>query len=173
MARPPGFYASLEEAHRQVQADLDKGIDPKAEHEPTIEQTATPGFYGPLEEAHRQVQADLDKGIDLKAEHEPAIEQEPTRPEGHPAEGPGWTDRGDMVSQQRSAMEWVRHNHELRSQNEPEAAAVEKVEKSDEVLYDRYAGLTRDDDSHRDHDRDQEGIEQGIERSPGDDGRGG
>lgn len=161
MSRPPGFYAALEEAQKQIQDDLDKGIDRKAEQEPTIEQTPSPGVYAPLEEAHRQVQADLDKGIDRTAEQEPAIDQSPERPEGHPAEGLGWTDRGDMVSQQRAAMDWVKRNDAARPQGEREA------DRSDEDLV-RFPGLTRDDD-HEDREQD---IDQGIGHSPGGDGRG-
>lgn len=94
--------------------------------------------YGPLREAHNKALDALNTYIEQGTQparetgvegpavqaqiqrtgHEAAAEaperSAPERPEGHPAARPGWTDRGDMVSQQASAMDQVKANHEAR-----------------------------------------------------------
>jgi hypothetical protein len=125
MLRPPGFYAPLEEALRQVQADkLDNGIDKtigdtapevtersagpeRAEAQPEFQPTDTlrPGFYAPLEEALKQVKADMAKGVDPVDAYQAAISQlDPTRPEGHPTDRLfHWPDSPSMPPQQGAA----------------------------------------------------------------------
>jgi hypothetical protein len=123
-----------------------------------------PRFYGPLKDTHQKVADELDQGIEHEAEQ--ACEQTPTRPEGHPAERPGWTDRGDMASQQASAIEWVKKG---ASQREQQAA---RAERSAEDLHEQFPGLTRgDEDSERGLDQEDHDLDKGIDNSSDRSGR--
>jgi hypothetical protein len=182
MARPPGFYAPLEEALRQVEADqLDKDIDHTTEPEPVKENsTAEPGhppvdvrppdYYAPLEEAQRQVEAgQLDKG---RSAAEPTFEQGPERPEGHAFDNrPGWATSPRMVDQEHSALQWARYIDQVlnepasdRSKEETDRAPEPQRETKDQQEHDR-----EDDRGEQDLEPD---IDQGMDRSLGGDGRG-
>jgi hypothetical protein len=185
MARPPGFYAPLEEALRQVKADqLDKDIDHTTEPEPVKENsTAEPGhppvdvrppdYYAPLEEAQHQVEADqLDKGTGRAGATETTFEQGPERPEGHAFDDrPGWTDSPRMEHQERSALKWAKFIDEHlngpaadRSDEELDHVPQPAAEERDQQEHDR-----EDDRGEQDLEPD---IDQGIDRSLGGDGRG-
>jgi hypothetical protein len=123
MSRPPGFYAPLEEALRQVQADKQNEIgepapdvtrqpEPgrNAEAPPEFQPTDTlrPGFYEPLDEALRQVKADITQGIDPFDAYQMAMMQlDPTRPEGHPTDRLfHWPESQSMPHQFDAARVW-------------------------------------------------------------------
>jgi hypothetical protein len=73
--------------------------------------------YQPLRDLHTDQLNQSDQKIaEDNRSVEVSAEPEPTRPEGHPAErSSGWTDRGDMVSQQASAMASIKSEHERRN----------------------------------------------------------
>lgn len=78
--------------------------------------------YDPLRAAH---QAALD-AANNPAQPTPEIsvaDPEPTRPEGHYGQSPGWTDAGGMEQQQASAARWAKASNErLALSREPERA---------------------------------------------------
>lgn len=88
--------------------------------------------YGPLREAHRQA-------LEAQTAREPEQDHEPTRPEGHPQQGHGWTDQGGMAQQQDSANVWFKAAQERRTaqheveqgrdegQSQPEAPAQQRT----------------------------------------------
>ncbi len=43
------------------------------------------------------------------------IEKGPERPQGHYGDRPGWTDRGDMASQQKSAADMAKYRNEQQA----------------------------------------------------------
>ena|ERR1700733_3829545 len=72
----------------------------------------------PNHEPHRPNYAEL-KNENAEAqqrEQQQEATQEPTRPEG-PVRAAGWTDRGDMASQQRSATEYAQRANEQAQSN--------------------------------------------------------
>jgi hypothetical protein len=123
MLRPPGFYAPLEEALKQVEADKQNAIEEPAssvtrqpEPERNVEaqrefqpiDKTEPGFFDPLNEALAQVKADITQGIDpFDAYQEAMMQLDPTRPEGHPTDHLfHWPPESQsMEHQQRAALE--------------------------------------------------------------------
>jgi hypothetical protein len=75
---------------------------------------------------------DADKGWSA-AEQEVVAPNEPEGPEEQ-REPLSWTERGDMVSQQTSAMEWVHESHERRLEREAEQAPDQSLELTDEQI---------------------------------------
>lgn len=79
-----------------------------------------PRNYDSLREAHQGALDALNNHIEQQTQHPSqdvgAPDRAPERPDGHPSQSksPGWTDRGDMASQQASAMDHVKANHEAR-----------------------------------------------------------
>ena len=101
MAR--NYYGPLRDAHQQALESLNNHI----EQGPQPAQEA--GISGPSVQASEIQHAEHQAAAEVTAHSE-----EPERPEGYAADHPGWTEKGDMASQQRSAMEWVKANHEAR-----------------------------------------------------------
>ena len=94
-------YSPLREAHANALEALNNHID------------QTPGREAGAEGRAPETSQQVEQGHDVTAE------AGPSRPEGHYGDRPGWTDRGDMPSQQRSAMDSIRAHHEAN----PEHAA--------------------------------------------------
>ncbi len=81
-------------------------------------------------------QSDIDRALDLEDGGSPAPEPEPASLGDHVAPE-HWTQRGGMVEQQASAMEWLEHSDEVRRERaaqEVEAAPTELTSEDREVL---------------------------------------
>jgi hypothetical protein len=103
--------------------------------------------YEPLNQTREQLaaqepgadqQADIDRALALEPEGQPAPEQTHKSPSlDDPVAPEQWTDRGGMVEQQASAMEWLEHSDEVRRERagqEYEAAAHELTNEDQELL---------------------------------------
>jgi hypothetical protein len=71
--------------------------------------------YGPLREAHQKALNDRSEQPEQPAQETGTPDREPTRPEGHYQQSPGWTDQGGMAQQQASANAWVKASHERQA----------------------------------------------------------
>jgi hypothetical protein len=79
----------------------------------TDHQAALDALNAHMEHASQQTQ---DAGTVDRTQDAGTVEQKPTRPEGHYSRLARWSGEGGMVQQQASANEWVRANHEQRSE---------------------------------------------------------
>ena len=137
------YYGPLRDGKRPTLDDLNKHIEGK---EPERDTGNAPRrapmsreFYEPLRQPERRTLDDLNQHIEQgmaptrrDAMQTPQVEDslvaEPHRPEKMPARGATWTERGDMASQQESAVDMIRAHNDQREITEASRARREQPE---------------------------------------------
>jgi hypothetical protein len=155
--RGANAYEPLDQTHEQVaaaqeptpapdQAEIARSIDNVEERRAALdEELAQMREAG--RESEQQItpqepgidhQDDIDRALALEPENQPVPEPPPEAPSLDDNVAPErWTDRGGMVEQQASAMEWLEHSDEVRRERagqEYETAANDLTNEDRELL---------------------------------------